>query len=478
VEPEPFKDYPGLEKTLLPRAISGPGETFSAVIADTRPEYQDTVFDLDRLARILLLTHALTGQARYGSEVFYFRSVPSAGALHPFELYVAARGVAGVDDGLYHHDVREQSLIRLRSGSYTREMAESLRIEKDAVPVLTFFLTSIFFRSSWKYRDRAYRYHLLDTGHLAENLALALKSEQLAFQVHYDFNDAAVNDLLSVDPEREGCLAVVLVSASGLPSPSGSGAQPQVAKSLAASSRVSSREVVYPAIREIHAASTKIIARREEIDMLSALGVSFQESVPVPRPEKWPEAMTYHETVMKRRSRRDFVPDKLSADYLGSLLRVLHCGAESKADSQPAGVDAVAVGLLAGSGAGLVPGFYLLDRRQPGLNRVVAKNSMTADMAHACLGQTWLANCALHFLFLSNLELLEKTWGPRGYRYAMLTAGRLGQRLYLAATSMRLGCCGIGAFYDREAASLLATNECTSLLYLVAAGPVRRQSTP
>jgi nitroreductase len=56
----------------------------------------------------------------------------------------------------------------------------------------------------------------------------------------------------------------------------------------------------------------------------------------------------------------------------------------------------------------------------------------------------------------------------------MMSAGRLGQRLYLAATALGLGCCGIGAFCDWEAADLLGLNRSSRLLYLVAVGKVKR----
>ena len=69
----------------------------------------------------------------------------------------------------------------------------------------------------------------------------------------------------------------------------------------------------------------------------------------------------------------------------------------------------------------------------------------------------------------------DRTWGARGYRYAMLTAGRMGQRLYVAATAMGLGCCGIGALYDGEAAALLGLHGASKLLYLVAVGVVKRR---
>jgi nitroreductase len=49
----------------------------------------------------------------------------------------------------------------------------------------------------------------------------------------------------------------------------------------------------------------------------------------------------------------------------------------------------------------------------------------------------------------------------------------MGQRLYMAATAMGMGCCGIGALYDGEAAERLGLNEWSRLLYLVAVGPVK-----
>ena len=65
--------------------------------------------------------------------------------------------------------------------------------------------------------------------------------------------------------------------------------------------------------------------------------------------------------------------------------------------------------------------------------------------------------------------------GARGYRYAMMDAGILGQRLYLGSTALDLGCCGIGAFYDNEARALLSLNDDSYLLYLVAVGQRKKK---
>jgi SagB-type dehydrogenase family enzyme len=131
----------------------------------------------------------------------------------------------------------------------------------------------------------------------------------------------------------------------------------------------------------------------------------------------------------------------------------------------------VCVGLLIGNVEGHKPGFYLLNRHN-GTIDLAASGRLAQKMATVCLDQAWLANAALHILFLTNLDLVEHTWGPRGYRYTMMAAGRLGQRMYLGATTLGLGACGVGAFYDNEAAQLMGLNGSSRLLYLVAVGPV------
>ena len=47
--------------------------------------------------------------------------------------------------------------------------------------------------------------------------------------------------------------------------------------------------------------------------------------------------------------------------------------------------------------------------------------------------------------------------GPaRGYRHAFIEAGLVGERIYVEAGARGLGVCAVGAFYDAEAAALVA----------------------
>jgi SagB-type dehydrogenase family enzyme len=474
-QPDVFKSYPGLETISLLEPTVLPTDNFSVLVERDLTDSPAPEVDHDCLALTLRLTHSLTAKARYSGIDFYYRSVASAGALYPFELYVGLSNVLGLDKGLYHHSVADQELTLLREGNVNFALAGAVKTRRDAPPTLVFFLTSIFYRSSWKYRDRAYRYHLLDTGHLTESLALALTAVGVPFEVHYDFADESVNNLLGVDPTREACLAVVCAwgKRSG-PSESVDLAEPE--SDLAAASRVAAREVDYPFIREIHSASSVVVEPSAGSPHIHEnLGPVPGEERKISRPKKWPDVMSYAEAVLKRRSMRNFVREELAADCMAALLTSLCSDIGAQGYSKPTGSDVVSVGLLAGNVEGIEAGFYLLDRHNESI-RPVCRGDMVDRMAHICLDQSWMANCAVHFLFLTNFELLQQSRGLRGYRHAMLSAGRLGQRIYVAATSMRLGCCGIGAFYDEEAVEWLALNGQSRLLYLVAVGPVKKWS--
>jgi SagB-type dehydrogenase family enzyme len=59
----------------------------------------------------------------------------------------------------------------------------------------------------------------------------------------------------------------------------------------------------------------------------------------------------------------------------------------------------------------------------------------------------------------------------RGWRHGFLEAGMVGERLYLEAAALGLGCCGVGAFHDDEAAALLGVDPAREwVLHFVAIG--------
>ena len=185
------------------------------------------------------------------------------------------------------------------------------------------------------------------------------------------------------------------------------------------------------------------------------------------------DAMNYPDAVFLRRSLRNFVKADVSADNFNSIVSLL--GSSSEGMSSSPSHFGVGVGFLVSRVQGLAPGFYFYDDRT-GDFQLARQGDLLDEMTHVCLDQSWLSKCAIHFLLMSNFAEVESRFGPRGYRRAMITAGRLGQRLYIIATSLRLGCCGIGAFYDSEAQHLLGLNKDSRLTYLLGTGPIKKRN--
>ncbi len=179
--------------------------------------------------------------------------------------------------------------------------------------------------------------------------------------------------------------------------------------------------------------------------------------------------MNYTEALLKRRSLRNFVTTELPKAYFQALLTML-CKTDPLSGVHE---DSVCMGFLAGNVEGTEPGCYWVNQSEQSVS-LIKPGVLTDRMAHICLDQEWLGQAALHFFFVANLKLLEQNRGSRGYRHAMLTAGRFGQKIYIGATAMGLGCCGIGAFYDQEASAFLELNQDSQMLYLVAAGTVKK----
>jgi SagB-type dehydrogenase family enzyme len=469
-QPMVFKDYPGILPIVLPAEVSVPSTGLSELIEQAKPQKTTVPPGLKDLSSILRLSNSLTARARQGGGDFYFRSAASAGALYPCEIYVAAHSVDDMENGLYHFAIHRHCLYPLRRGEITPHLAKAVPMVSEKQPGLIFLLTAIYFRSAWKYRERSYRYHLLDSGHLLENLILALNAMGLNSELSLDFNDDEINRLLGLDEQREACLAVVFVS--GHEPLSGGGETPEnLSPTMAMASRVAAKEVVYPAVREIHQAGKNLTRSVSCPAVGDHLGLNIDKWIPFPALQDRPMTMGFAEAVYRRRSRRNFIQESVGRDQLSTFIDALGAAGLDRGPERNH-MNTIGLGLLINRAEGIDPGLYMADQEEPRLG-LIKSGTYVRQMSRVCLDQAWLANAALHVLFMTNLKLLEETMGPRGYRYAMMTAGRLGQRIYLMATAMGLGCCGIGAFYDQEACDLLEMNQDSRLLYLVAVGPVK-----
>lgn len=74
-----------------------------------------------------------------------------------------------------------------------------------------FFISSLYYRSSWKYKNRAFRYCLLDSGHILGSLEASCYLHEKDYEIVYDFNKKALNELFNFVDEKEFFQASVVV---------------------------------------------------------------------------------------------------------------------------------------------------------------------------------------------------------------------------------------------------------------------------
>ena len=208
--PPPRKAYPDAPRVKLPRPQPLNALSLEEAIQRRRSirEYSPDPLSAEELSLLLHLTDGITAR-RYG---IGFRSAPSAGALYPIEIYPIIRRVEGVAPGVYHYDVQEHALELLREGDFGAEMVRHcLGQQMPGDAAVTLVLTAVFQRTRWKYRERAYRYVMLEAGHIGQNVYLAAVAMGMGACAIGAFFDEPLNALLGVDGEEEAVVYVLTV---------------------------------------------------------------------------------------------------------------------------------------------------------------------------------------------------------------------------------------------------------------------------
>jgi len=163
--------------------------------------YSDTPLTLDELTWLLWATQGVQKVGFAVGSHRTYRTVPSAGARHPFETYLVLRAVSGLAPGIYRylalvHILQEVDVSR----DYTKDIAsickEQFFIEQAAA---TFVWIADEYRGAWRYKARAYRGIFQDAGHVGQNLYLAASNIECGVCGIGAFDDLALARLLGVD---------------------------------------------------------------------------------------------------------------------------------------------------------------------------------------------------------------------------------------------------------------------------------------
>jgi SagB-type dehydrogenase family enzyme len=468
--PLPFKAYADARRIALPPVTSEPGLPLAAAV---RPEgvgagFAATPLTLAQLGRLLHFANGVTDAGERERKSGRLRAAPSAGALYAGEVYVAAERVQGLPPGSYYYDVRRHALVPLARSALLARAARALPQPAAAENAAAFVLLSnVFGRYRWYYANRGYRYALIDSGHIGENLRLAARSAGLRALAFPSFQDDALNELLDLDGREEAVCALVAIGPPGATAPPPGGAARRFVQRQQLPAYAPARAA--SVVERYHAASG-LVPLAGEVRPLPppaeapTVAAPHCDAVELPAPAA-PPAMTVEAAIAGRRSAQRFHAGGMRLEQLAfALLAARGSGGASLSDDVDLYAAVHRVRDLAPGLYRYCAGSHAVELRQPG--------ALDERMVRVCLGQEMAGDAAVGLLVVARLGPGGAVGRDRRYRDLLIEAGASAQRSYLAAEALGLVARNLAAFRDGDLNRLLGLDgRSRAAVHLTMLGP-------
>lgn len=287
-------------------------------------------------------------------------------------------------------------------------------------------------------------------GHAAVSVLCAAKAMGWDGAALGHFPDEEVAALLGVEALEEGPLLI-------LPLGSGKKWQMQAGKHTTAwgplegtPNRLSPEETPYPLLQGMHL-STLLPSPAGPAP--AACPDEPQSDAGEPLPLEPPADAPYGAVCRQRRSALDFDPTaRMTREDLGALL--FHATRGFRCDwggnlSGGAPAPLITLYLYVHAVEGVAPGVYRYHHCGHRLECLQTGN-VRQQARYLSLEQRIAYNACVAFSLAADLERAARVFGNRGYRYALIEAGGIGQGLYLGTETLGWNATGVGAFYDED----------------------------
>jgi SagB-type dehydrogenase family enzyme len=481
-QPCPFRAFAGAPLFPLYPDPSAPAHGYEArpAIYDRLPDRSAPAEPVSAAAIGDLLKHALGLSAwkELGSSRWSLRVNPSSGNLHPTEAYVVCAGMPGLSatPAVYHY-AAERHCVELRC-AFDEDAWGAAAGGPGGHDVLLIALTSIHWRESWKYGERAFRYCQHDLGHaiaaigmsaaLAGWRATVLPSwphRAIATLTGIDRDEDFVNeDFINIEREEPG--VVIAVGAIGHDEPFADERGRDLVEGvrrgrwLGRASQLSVEHVEWTFIEEI--------ARATETP-----GVQVPASAHAELPSRIrhdaPRPLDARTIFRQRRSAVAF--DGLSSTDRSTFMEML---SRVMPDTDMPWnacwwTPRIHLALFVHRVDGVAPGLYMLVREADALERLraacgrdflweaadtalpifcLAKGDCRRLAARLGCDQDIAADGFFSLGMVADFDRSLEEYGAFFYRNLFWEAGAIGQALYLEAEAAGARATGIGCFYD------------------------------
>jgi SagB-type dehydrogenase family enzyme len=449
-----------------------------------------------------LLRHSLGLSAWkvFGSSRWSLRVNPSSGNLHPTEAYLVCGPLGGFSkSAAVYHYAADRHALEERCAFDGREWSAVTEGEE----VLLVALTSVHWRESWKYGERAFRYCQHDLGHAIAAISLAASMLGWRTKLLPTWSHRAISTLIGIDrdedfieAEREdpGCLLVL--TAGRIPRKIANEADQLLrvirnGRWTGHATQLSDDHIQWTFIDEV-ASATEDPGRAWPDEPARHADEADRAWGRVPLN---PRAAPSRPLILQRRSALAFDGrSAIDADQFFAMLERTMPG-RSSPSACLWWTPRIHLALFVHRVSGLEPGLYLMGRDSDGFERLKRQiqrhdvhESAHDQLPFVCLGhgdcrslarrvscdQDIASDGCFSLGMIADFDASLAEYGPSFYRHLFWESGLVGQILYLEAEAAGIRATGIGCFYDDPVHAVLGleTHAFQSLYHFTVGFPV------
>lgn len=376
-------------------------------------------FKIDEIEELKFLSYIgkITDTKTYVKNSVDLRANPSAGGLYPSELYIQIRGVKSLVSGIYHYEPLENQLCLIHELS--NDGVENY-FDETSQQKFIFLISNAYFRSSWKYEDRAIRYILLDTGHLLGSIYAALKLANIPYEINFNFDKYSLNEEFGFDNYESFYVSVTTGEYKEI--------EPKKLRSPIVSVPSCDYQIKNPFVEEFYNT-----VRKDNFEKLT--NINFLDDLSNDR---------LLNAIEKRRSVRAFRGESISKDAYEFITKnIFDFAVKYNID------------------------IYIVNNNIEDMKKGLYKNvnllkteDFSQVVTNLALNQKLAGTSAFTLIFSSNDE--------KNYFYLYTLCGFISQILYLRATALNLSISGIGAYFDDITKEFLDTSN--NIFYFLSIG--------
>jgi SagB-type dehydrogenase family enzyme len=196
-----YKVYPRFPAVDLNSSVEKSGELESLIASRrTTREFSNEPLDFEVVSSLIFHSAGISTPKEFGFDQAK-RMYPSAGARYPIELYLVSNNIIGLERGIYHYDVKNNMIEFLLKKNLKNYMVAATNSNMGMVPAII-ILSGVISRTEVKYGVNAYRFALLEAGHIGQNISLLSEKLNLGSCAMGGFDNDKISKLIDLTDEE------------------------------------------------------------------------------------------------------------------------------------------------------------------------------------------------------------------------------------------------------------------------------------